>query len=44
MRKEISMGTMKDLEVDDNMEVDDAEDEMELPTKLTFKRSKDVAI
>jgi hypothetical protein len=44
MRKEISMGTMKDLEVDDNMEVDDAEDEMELPTKLTFKRSKDIAI
>jgi hypothetical protein len=42
MRKELSMGTMKDLEVDDNMEVDDAEEEMEMPPKLIFKRSRDV--
>lgn len=42
MRKEISVNTMKDLEVDDKMEVDDAEDEMELPPKLIFKRSRDV--
>lgn len=42
MRKELSMGTVKDLEVDDKMEVDDAEDEMEMPPKLIFKRSRDV--
>lgn len=42
MRKEVSVSTMKDLEVDDNIEVDDAEDEMELPPKLIFKRSRDV--
>ena len=34
MRKDVSMGTMKDLEVDDNMEVDDGEDEMELEVVL----------
>ena len=44
MRKDVSMGTMKDLEVDDNMEVDDGEDEMELPPKLIFKRSRDVGL
>jgi hypothetical protein len=44
MRKELGMGTMKDLEVDDTMEVDDEEDEMELPPKLIFKRSRDVAL
>ena len=44
MRKEVSMGPMKDLEVDDNMEVDDAEDELELPPKLIFKRSRDVGL
>jgi len=42
MRKELSMGAMKDLEVDDNMEVDDSEGEMESPPKLVFKRSRDV--
>jgi hypothetical protein len=44
MRKELSMGPMKDLEVDDNMEVDDAESEMESPPKLIFKRSRDVGL
>jgi len=44
MRKEVTMGPMKDLEVDDNMEVDDAEDELELPPKLIFKRSRDVGL
>jgi hypothetical protein len=38
------MGPMKDLEVDDNMEVDDAESEMESPPKLIFKRSRDVGL
>ena len=42
MRKEIPVSTPKDLEVDDKMEVDDAEDEMELPPTLIFKRSRDV--
>jgi hypothetical protein len=36
------MGAMKDLEVDNNMEVDDAEGEIETPPKLIFKRSRDV--
>jgi hypothetical protein len=44
MRKDVSMGTMKDLEVDDNMEVDDGEDEMDPPPKLIFKRSRDVGL
>jgi hypothetical protein len=44
MRKELSMGPMKDLEVDDNMEVDDAESEMESQPKLIFKRSRDVGL
>jgi hypothetical protein len=51
MRRELGMGTgmgtgtMKDLEVDDNMEVDDeGEDEMELPPKLIFKRSRDIGL
>jgi hypothetical protein len=44
MRKELGTGTIKDLEVDDNMEVDDAEEDMELPPKLIFKRSRDIGL
>ena len=44
IRKELSMGAIEDLEVNDNMEVDDAEDEMESPPKLIFKRSRDVSL
>jgi hypothetical protein len=36
MRKEMGFSTIKDLEADD------AEDEMELPPNLIFKRSRDV--
>jgi len=43
MRKELGNPT-KDLEVDDNMEVDDGEDEMEPPPKLVFKRSRDIGL
>ncbi|PMD13642.1 hypothetical protein NA56DRAFT_737164 [Hyaloscypha hepaticicola] len=49
MRKEVNGGLTKNLEVDDKiqvddqkMEVDDNEDDMELPPKLVFKRSRDV--
>lgn len=48
MRKEVNVGSTKDLEVDDKilvhdkMEVDDNEDDMVLPPKLIFKRSRDV--
>jgi hypothetical protein len=44
MRKELGTGTIKDLEVDDNMEVDDAEEDIELPPKLIFKRSRDIGL
>jgi hypothetical protein len=42
MRRELS--SLKDLEVDDGMEVDDeGVDDLE-PAKLVFKRSRDVAL
>lgn len=42
VRKELNMGNMKDLEVDDSMEVD--EEEMEMPPKMIFKRSRDIGV
>ena len=42
VRKELGMGNLKDLEVDDSMEVDD--EEMEMPPKLIFKRSRDIGV
>jgi len=44
MRKEVSVALTKDLEVDDKMEVDDSGDDMDLPPKLVFKRSRDVGV